>query len=197
LSVVQTALTHPSHPSASAAPAVHAECAHVPPDVEVALVELAVVELELTVVALELELAVVVELELAGEPLLDEALVDMLPHGFVLGMHALMWTPLASETSMHVLPAAQPVAAQFGAQYSSPANCAHNAAVPQSESWRQGMHAAGAPPVPPVPPDDEPVGADVVFAPPMEPVELDAFVVAPPRPPVVRPPLAVDPTLPV
>jgi hypothetical protein len=59
------------------------------------------------------------------------------------------------------------------------------------------MHAPSAPPVPPVPPDDEPVGADVVFAPPMEPVEFDAFVVAAPTPPVVRPPAAVEPTLPL
>jgi hypothetical protein len=138
LSFAQTEVTQASHPSTRAAPALQAECAQVPPDVEVALVELAVV-VELT----ELELAAVVELELAGEPLLDEELVDeelvdelddMLPHGFVLGMHALMWTPLASETSMHVLPALHPVLAQFGAQYSSPPNCAHSAAVPQSES---------------------------------------------------------------
>jgi hypothetical protein len=175
LSFAHTELTQPSHPSASAAPAVQAECAHVPP-VELALEELAVV----------LELAAVVELELAWAPLLaEEELADMLPHGFVLGMHALTWAPLASETSMHVLLAVHPVAAQFGAQYSSPANCAHNAAVPQSESCRQGVHAPVAPPVPLVPLE---LG-DVVFAPPIEPVEFDA--VAPPRPPVVRPPFAV------
>lgn len=57
---MQTEVTHPSHPSVSAAPVVHGEWAHVPP---------LLVELELAAVELELAAAV---LEAAVELVLPE-----------------------------------------------------------------------------------------------------------------------------
>ena len=121
----------------SAAPDVQGECAHVPPEE----VELALVVVEGVLVELAAVDDALVELE-PPEPLTGP------PQTFEFGMQTWYECPSAPDNDMHVRSAGHAVAAQSGAQYSSPANCAQSEPAAQSEFWRHGGHAAVAPPTP-------------------------------------------------
>jgi hypothetical protein len=100
------------------------------------------------------------------------------PQTLVFGTQARIGAPSAPWSDVHVRPCGHDAAEQSGAQYWSPANCAHLDPAAQSAVWRQGAQAAGAAPVPPlddvrppvVPPC--PVGPVVVW-PPAESIVLD------------------------
>jgi hypothetical protein len=139
-----------------------------------------------------LELVLVVELEVVVEAevvvLELEVVLELVvePQTLVFGTHAASCLPSASATGVHVRSDVQIlVPPHEGAQYWSPPNWAHTQPMAQSESWRQGAQAAGAPPVPPEDEDVTPpvpaVLVDVVWPPvPAGPLPVDALVVCPP-----------------